>query len=741
MSEVAVSIKKCFRPIFTDDYRYLIYKGGRGCVDGETLIDTPNGQLKIKDFTGGLIYSFDGRKLIVSVACSPIRYTKEKLYEVKTPNSSIIVTDEHRFLTADGWKMVKELIAKPSLVYIIEYSLPLTNSDVCPLTFDGDVQHYFRTILGWLYRCWQDYHQYDEQLLTEVKTYQDVLPLLAYGLRHSCHASSRSGGSDTSYICDLTYQFYSHLYNSVFHQESVGKNCEDKGSYNGGKFSGLLLEFCRQVQRFREYNNHLLLAQELSEQFLALLSFPKSEQILEIISDTLTACVDDTSLSDTFHNCNLFHHNIKAVGVSINYVKEDYYYDMFVPFYNNYLSNGIINHNSGKSWGIADSLIMVSRMKKARILCTREVQSSISASSYQLLVDRIKHYGFLDFEITKTEIINKITGSSFIFKGLSESSGTNQSVKSIEGITHAWIEEAQTVSTESWKILTPSIRADNAKIIISYNPDSENDPVHQEFIVSPKPRSFIHHINYTDNKYCPQVLIDEAEEMKKNKPDEYENIWLGQIKDKSKTAVVKYFSKENIDDKITYCPDLPIYLSMDFNVDPMMWVVSHKTSEKIFVFDEIVLENVTTQDAINEFIERYQNHKAKIVLNGDASGNYRKTQSKYSDYAIINNALVKAGFKVEIDLRKFNPPIKHRIHAFNQLVLGDDGLRRWFCHSKCRWLIYNLNNLRYIEGTSKLDLPNFNQVKQSRESKFMGHIFDAVSYQVEYYFPVIKELT
>jgi hypothetical protein len=170
-----------------------------------------------------------------------------------------------------------------------------------------------------------------------------------------------------------------------------------------------------------------------------------------------------------------------------------------------------------------------------------------------------------------------------------------------------------------------------------------------------------------------------------------------------------------------------------------MWVISHKTADKIFVFDEIVMENVTTSDAINEFIERYQNHKAKIVLNGDASGNYRKTQSKYSDYAIINNALIKAGFKVEIDIRGFNPPIASRVHAFNNLVLGDDGVRRWFCHSKCKWLIHNLNNLRYIEGTSKFDLPNFNQVKKNTEAKFMGHIFDAVSYQVEYYHPILKD--
>ncbi|OPZ76135.1 MAG: hypothetical protein BWY78_01463 [Alphaproteobacteria bacterium ADurb.Bin438] len=235
------------------------------------------------------------------------------------------------------------------------------------------------------------------------------------------------------------------------------------------------------------------------------------------------------------------------------------------------------------------------------------------------------------------------------------------------------------------------------------------------------------------------MLREEAEHLKIHKPDEYKNIWLGEIKDSSKTAVVKYFNKDNINDNIAYCKDLPIYLSMDFNVDPMMWILSHKTKDKIFVFDEIVMENVTTQDAINEFVERYKGHKAKIIINGDASGNYRKTQSKFSDYAIIRNALVKVGLEVDFDIRGFNPPIKSRVNAFNQMVYGNDGVRRWFCHSRCKWLVYNMKNLKYKVGTSDFDLPSFSQIGKDESLKFLGHIFDAASYQVEYYFPVLKE--
>ena len=156
---------------------------------------------------------------------------------------------------------------------------------------------------------------------------------------------------------------------------------------------------------------------------------------------------------------------------------------------------------SGKSWGISDTLLLLGRISKERILCTREIQKSIETSSYQLLVDRITTNGYSDYSITKTSIINSITGTEFIFAGLSDITGTADSLKSIENISICWVEEAQTVSNKSFEKLTPSIRGRNSLgqgsiIIISYNPDTVNDPVHIRFVENKQPRSYICHINY-----------------------------------------------------------------------------------------------------------------------------------------------------------------------------------------------------------------------------------------------------
>ncbi|MBP1532420.1 MAG: phage terminase large subunit, partial [Alphaproteobacteria bacterium] len=91
----------------------------------------------------------------------------------------------------------------------------------------------------------------------------------------------------------------------------------------------------------------------------------------------------------------------------------------------------------GKSYAFADSLLLLGRMKKLRIACMREVQDSIKDSVHKLLSDRIKFYNLTDYKVTETQIINLITGSNFIFKGLQEQSAGN--IKSLEGVDIVWL--------------------------------------------------------------------------------------------------------------------------------------------------------------------------------------------------------------------------------------------------------------------------------------------------------------
>lgn len=105
---------------------------------------------------------------------------------------------------------------------------------------------------------------------------------------------------------------------------------------------------------------------------------------------------------------------------------------------------------------------------------------------------------------------------------------------------------------------------------------------------------------------------------------------------------------------------MDLHISCDFNVDPMAWVLAHKTDDKVFYFDEIVMENTTTARACDEFYRRYPNHKGRVIVNGDASGDNRSCTSEYTNYVIIKKRLLHYGYDVDIKIKAFNPPIKNR---------------------------------------------------------------------------------
>lgn len=97
-----------------------------------------------------------------------------------------------------------------------------------------------------------------------------------------------------------------------------------------------------------------------------------------------------------------------------------------------------------KSWGVARALLLLGTMGVERILCAREVQDSIEQSVHQLLKDQIARMGLSDFyQVLQNEVRGR-NGTIIRFKGLSKE--TEDSIKSFEGITIVWVEEAHSIS-------------------------------------------------------------------------------------------------------------------------------------------------------------------------------------------------------------------------------------------------------------------------------------------------------
>lgn len=187
-----------------------------------------------------------------------------------------------------------------------------------------------------------------------------------------------------------------------------------------------------------------------------------------------------------------------------------------------------------KSVSIARALLVLGYSEKHKILCAREIQKSIQDSVHSLLKEQIEELGLTDFyEIQKSTILGR-NGTEFLFAGLRSNIAN---VKSIPNITRAWIEEAQSASTANIKTLALTVRAKDSEIWMSFNPELEDDPVYQEYVVSPPDDSVVVKINYDDNPFFPDVLRREMESDKRKNYENYKHIWLGQPKQAVEGAV------------------------------------------------------------------------------------------------------------------------------------------------------------------------------------------------------------
>lgn len=225
--------------------------------------------------------------------------------------------------------------------------------------------------------------------------------------------------------------------------------------------------------------------------------------------------------------------------------------------------------SSGKSTQVATSIVVRGAQSRIRVLCTRETQNSIGESVHKLLSDLIAKYDFLNtWEVQKEIIRNRVTGSEIYFKGLHNNS---QTIKSFEGVDICWVEEAQSVSTESIDTLVPTIRKKGSSIIWTFNPLTENDPVWERIVKTPSERTYIRKVNSDEiEELLSEEVILEREGMREANPELFEHVWLGNpLTSKTGSVFGKQLAQAREDGRITKVPydaSAPVYTAWDLGI-------------------------------------------------------------------------------------------------------------------------------------------------------------------------------
>ncbi len=231
---------------------------------------------------------------------------------------------------------------------------------------------------------------------------------------------------------------------------------------------------------------------------------------------------------------------------------------------------------STKSWGCARALLIQGLQEQHKVLCAREFQNSITDSVHALLSQQIELLGLESFyEVQNTSIIGK-NGTEFIFAGLRHN--VNK-IKSMEGITRCWIEEAQTVSKASWDVLVPTIRKEGSEIWITFNPELDTDETYLRFVLRPPKDSVVIKMNYTDNPWFPEVLRQEMEDLRARDEDAYLNVWEGHCKQALEGAVyAKELREATLAERITRVPysaskPVDVFFDLGWSDNTSLWFV------------------------------------------------------------------------------------------------------------------------------------------------------------------------
>jgi phage terminase large subunit len=191
---------------------------------------------------------------------------------------------------------------------------------------------------------------------------------------------------------------------------------------------------------------------------------------------------------------------------------------------------------AAKSWSIARVLITMAHEAPLRVLCLREIQGSIRESAYRLLADQIQLLeldGF--FQVQADRIIGK-NGSEFYFEGLRYNGAK---IRSYEGITTVWVEEAQSVSEFSWETLVPTIRKSGSRFFISFNPMSKTDPVSARFLDNPPDGAIVRKVSWRDNPHLSAETDAERRWLEKTDPDSYKHVWEGHPREASDAQILR----------------------------------------------------------------------------------------------------------------------------------------------------------------------------------------------------------
>lgn len=273
---------------------------------------------------------------------------------------------------------------------------------------------------------------------------------------------------------------------------------------------------------------------------------------------------------------------------------------------------------SGKSFAITYLINLLSYEVGHTILYTRYTLRSASISIIPEFLEKIELMNKInDFIITKDEIINKISGSRILFRGIKTSSGDQTAnLKSITGLSTWVLDEAEElIDEDKFDTINLSVRQKGVqnRVILLMNPTTKEHWIYKKFFedmgVEAGVNTTKEDVNYIHTTYLDNIdnlsksYIRDVERIKRVNPSKYKHKVMGGWLDKAEGVVFDNweYGVFNPDKLQTSCG-----MDFGFSVDPdtLTEVAIDKAKKIIYLKEQIYRKGLKVDDLAKLILEK-----------------------------------------------------------------------------------------------------------------------------------------
>lgn len=255
---------------------------------------------------------------------------------------------------------------------------------------------------------------------------------------------------------------------------------------------------------------------------------------------------------------------------------------------------------SGKSHFTAQKLIYRTLTEdiKHKWLVIRKTQPAVRESAFSLVEDYLEKW---ELPHRTTDLRIKFNGSLFLFKGLD----IEEKIKSIEGVTGIWIEEATELTPADFRQLDLRIRGDVGtykQIVLSFNPVGGNlSWLNQKFFKKKNIDTTVHRSTWRDNQFIDDDYADKAIKT----GDEtfiaiYDRGEWAELKNRIiQKYVIRHFTSKQVTEILNRADRIHGGLDFGFN-DPCVFLLMAEVDQVVYILREFYKTGILNSTFVKE---------------------------------------------------------------------------------------------------------------------------------------------